>query len=472
MIPVATFSDLTVAVMGLGRSGLAAARALTAGGARVLAWDDDPATRAAAEKGGVPVNDLTTGDFAEIAVLVLSPGIPDRYPTPHPIAARARRAGCEIVCDIDLLGRSAPEARFLGITGTNGKSTVTALVGHIFAAAGLGAATGGNLGIPVLALEPLDATGWYVLEMSSYQLERTRSIAFEIAVLLNISPDHLDRHGGMDGYIAAKRAIFRHQAAGATAVVGVDDEDSRAIHDALVAAGSARVVPISAERAVAGGVYVLDGDLHDDSAGDDQVVASLDGIATLPGHHNWQNIAAAYAAARAAGLAPQTIAAALAGYPGLPHRQARVAEIDGVVYVDDSKATNVAAAARALACYDRILWIAGGRAKSEDLSALAPWFAHIAHAFLIGEAADGFARALDGHVPWTKSETLARAVAQADALAHEAEAGAVVLLSPACASFDQFSDFEARGRAFATLVASLPRRQDATARATGGRGAR
>lgn len=472
MIPITIFADLPVAVMGLGRSGLATARALAAGGARVLAWDDDPATRAAAETDGVPISDLGASNFAEIAVLVLSPGIPDRYPAPHPIAARARRAGCEIICDIELLGRAAPEAHFLGVTGTNGKSTVTALIGHIFATAGLGAATGGNLGIPVLALDPPGATGWYVLEMSSYQLERTRSIAFEIAVLLNISPDHLDRHGGMDGYIAAKRTIFRHQAAGGTAVVGVDDDDSRAIHDALAATGSARVVPISAERAVAGGVYVLDGDLHDASGGEDRIVASLDGIATLPGRHNGQNAAAAYAAARAAGLAPQIIAAALAGYPGLPHRQARVAETDGIVYVDDSKATNITAAARALACYDRILWIAGGQAKSEDLSELAPWFARIAHAFLIGEAADGFARALDGHVPWTKCETLARAVTQADALAHTTEAGAVVLLSPACASFDQFSDFEARGRAFATLVAGLPHHQDTAARAAGESGTR
>ncbi len=452
MIPVRDFSGHPVAVMGLGRSGLAAARALAAGGAEVRAWDDNAATRSAAEGAGIAVADLRQCDWSDMAALVLSPGIPHSFPAPHPVARLAKEAGCDIICDVDLLGRAAPAAHYVGITGTNGKSTVTALIGHIFDAAGLSAQTGGNLGRPVLEFEPASTDGWYVLEMSSYQLERTFSIAFEIAVLINISADHLDRHGGMDGYVAAKTNIFRGQRDRHTAVVGVDDERSKAIAEMLAAAGDRRVVPVSGERRVEGGVYVTDGTLTDET-GPQPVTVSIGAIPTLPGRHNWQNAAAAWAACRAAGLAPTDIERAMTSYPGLPHRQQVVAVVDGMAWINDSKATNAEATAKALDCYADVYWIAGGEAKAGGIDALAPWFGRMRHAFLIGAAAADFADTLDGQVAHTVSADLATAVGQAWTMVHEnAPAGAVVLFSPACASFDQFRDFEERGRTFMKLV--------------------
>lgn len=468
MIAVTDFRDRRVAVMGLGRSGLAAARALMAGGAEVRAWDNDDARREAAAIEGVPVVDLTACDWSDMAALVLSPGIPHSFPAPHPVAVRALEAGCDIICDVDLLGRAAPRARFIGVTGTNGKSTVTALLGHILASAGVRARIGGNIGVPVLELDPPGPAGWYVLEMSSYQLERTFSIRFDIAILLNITPDHLDRHGGMAGYVAAKKRIFAGQGASDVAIVGVDDDDSRAIFDALHASGRRRVVPISAERELPDGVSTSDaGTLRDASGDGDDITVNIGGIPTLPGRHNRQNAAAAWAAARAAGLAPDEILKGIASYPGLPHRQQIVAVIDGVTYVNDSKATNAEAAAKALASYDAVYWIAGGRPKEGGIASLAPWFARIRHAFLIGEAAEGFARTLEGRVPYTISRTLASAVRDARDLAAGGEDSSVVLLSPACASFDQFDDYEARGRAFAELVADLPGRREGAASSAG-----
>lgn len=458
MIALKDFADRSVAVMGLGRSGMAAARALAAGGARVFAWDDDPGARAVAEAEGLALTDLAGAAWPDMTLLVLSPGIPHEHPSPNPVAARARAAGCDIVCDVDLLGRAVPKARYVGITGTNGKSTVTAMIGHVFQSAGLAVQVGGNLGLPVCEMEPLGADGWYVLEMSSYQLERTFSITFEIAILVNISADHLDRHGGMDGYVAAKTAIFDGQTAQHTAVVGVDDERSRAVAERLSAAGDRRVVPISAAREVAGGVFVLDGILYDDTDGQ-RAPHALTGIPTLPGRHNWQNAAAAWAACRAAGLAPADILAGIRSYPGLPHRQEVVAVIDGVTWVNDSKATNAAAAACALASYDDVYWIAGGQAKSDGIAPLTPLFDRVRHAFLIGEAANDFADVLAGKVPFTPMGDLAMAVEAAARAAASGPAGAVVLLSPACASFDQFESFVARGRAFAEFVAALPGRR-------------
>lgn len=466
MITVQDFHGQAVAVMGLGRSGLAAARALAAGGAELRAWDDDPKRRDAAAADGLPLRELDRDDWSDVAVLVLSPGIPHEFPAPHPVATRARAAGCDIVCDVDLLGRAVPEARYLGVTGTNGKSTVTALLGHILETAGAEVAAGGNIGLPALELARLGAQGWYVLEMSSYQLERTFSITFEVAVLLNITADHLERHGGLAGYVAAKRLIFRGQAPRHTAVVGVDDDQSRAVYEALAAEGGRRLVPISGERATAGGVYVLDGVLIDARRGEARAVAEIGRIPTLPGRHNGQNAAAAYAAARAAGVGAETIARALESYPGLPHRQQLVAVVDGITYVNDSKATNVAAAARALACYDAVYWIAGGRTKAGGIEGLEPWLGRVVHAFLIGEAADDLAAALAGRAPCTRSGDLATAVAQAHAMAAaDGRPGATVLLSPACASFDQFENFEARGARFAELVEALPGRRSSGAEA-------
>jgi len=456
MIPLPQFSGGKVAVLGLGRSGLAAARALAAGGAEVRAWDDDPARRAVADRAGLRLADPAGLDWGTTALLVLSPGIPHRFPAPHPAADAARTAGKEIVCDIELLARARPAARFVGITGTNGKSTTTALIGHILARAGRKVAVGGNIGTPALDLPSLSGDGVYALELSSYQLELMTTPIYDCAVILNISPDHLDRHGGLAGYVAAKARLLDLQRTPATLVIGIDDPHCRALRDRARRDGGARLVPISAVEAAPGGVYALDGRLIDDIDGTARPVFDLAEAPALPGAHNGQNAAAAYAVARGLDIDPETIAAALRDFPGLPHRQETVATAEGVAYVNDSKATNLTAAARALASYDAVYWIAGGRAKGEDPADLAPYFDRIRHAFLIGEAAPDFARALAGHVPATHCGDLATALDRAHGLARkEGRPGAVVLLSPGCASFDQWPDFEARGNAFRAAVRTL-----------------
>jgi UDP-N-acetylmuramoylalanine--D-glutamate ligase len=451
------FSGLPVAVLGLGRSGLAAAQALQKSGAEVWAWDDNEDRRAAAAADGIPLVDLMRCNWQELTSLVISPGIPHLHPEPHPVAALARQHNCEIIGDIELLARAMRNVSYIGVTGTNGKSTTTALIGHVLESAGRETQVGGNLGPPALLFQPLDQGGFYVLEMSSFQLELTLSITFDVAVLLNISRDHLERHGGLEGYVDAKRLIFHRQTAPRTAVVGVDDEICQRLCRKLSEAGEQIVVPVSGLGRARGGVFARDGVLYDDTEGREDPVIDLRELPSLPGSHNWQNAAAAYAAGKAAGVEPPVIAACLRSYPGLPHRQELLAIIDGVGYVNDSKATNADAAAKALACYDPIYWIAGGRAKAGDLSALEALFPRIVHAFLIGEAETDFAKALDGRVPTTCCDDLATALAAArqQALA-DGRGGAVVLLSPAAASFDQYADFEARGEAFRDLVAALP----------------
>ena len=457
MIDLSFFGGLPVAVLGLGKSGLSAARALRESGAEVWAWDDNADRRAAAAAEGVPLVDLTGCDWQELTSLVISPGIPHSHPAPHPVAALAREHRCEIIGDIELLARSQRDASYLGVTGTNGKSTTTALIGHILETSGREAQVGGNLGTPALDLEPLDSSGIYVLEMSSYQLELTLSVTFDVAVLLNVTPDHLERHGGLKGYVAAKRLIFHRQTRPRTAVIGVDDETCRGICGQLAQAGEQIVIPVSGSGPAPGGAYVDGGVLTDDTEGGKAPVLDLREVPSLPGRHNWQNAAAAYAACKTLGVQPPVIAACLSSFPGLPHRQELVAVVDGVSYVNDSKATNADAAAKALACYDDVYWIAGGRPKETGLAGLEPLFPRIVRAFLIGEAEDAFATALDGRVDFARCGDLVRATGLAQAAAKaEKRPGAVVLLSPAAASFDQFSDFEERGERFRTLVAALP----------------
>ncbi len=451
-----------VAVLGLARSGLAAAEALAASGAEVWAWDDDAAKRARAEARGISCRDLAEVDFGRVLFLVMSPGIPHTHPTPHPAAARAKQAGVLLTSDIELLGRACPDALYVGITGTNGKSTTTTLVGHMLSVAGRQVQIGGNLGVPALTLDPLGEGGIYVLEMSSYQLELVPTLVFDVAVLLNITPDHLDRHGGIEGYVAAKRRIFQGQDSDDTAVVALDDAESEAIYDDLVATGRQQVVPISVSRSVMGGVFVEDGLLTDDTGGWGSPILDLRLTPALPGPHNWQNAAAAYAVGHAFEIGDRTIAKALLTYPGLAHRQERIAVIDGITYINDSKATNADAAAKALACYESIYWIVGGKPKEGGIVSLAPHFKDVRHAFLIGEAADSFASTLEGRVAYTHSGDLKSAVAAATARARADGLGnAIVLLSPACASFDQFADFEARGEAFRALVGSIERERAA-----------
>ena len=457
MIAVSHFADQTVAVVGLGKSGLATAKALTLGGAHVWAWDDGEKARSQAAECGIVIRRPDETAMQGTAAVVLSPGIPLTHPVPHPVVALARQAGCPILGDIELLSRSQHDASFIGITGTNGKSTTTALLGHVLAAAGRNVETGGNLGMPALGLNPLGGNGIYALELSSYQLDLLEDAVFDIAVLINITPDHLDRHGGMDGYVAAKRRIFEGGDGGSVAVVGMDDPHSAAMIQELRRDSVRRVVPVSGGVSAAGGVYVIDGVLFDALDGAAREIADLTAIATLPGRHNWQNAAAAYAAARAAGLADEEIVAGMASYPGLAHRMERIAVIDGILYVNDSKATNGDAAARALSCYDNIYWIAGGLAKEGGLTDVEPFFGRVRRAFLIGDAMEAFAATLEGKVPAVRSETLSAAVVQARAaIQQDGTEGAVVLLSPACASFDQFANFEARGEAFRGLVENLP----------------
>jgi len=447
-----------VAVLGLGRTGFAAARALLAAGARVAAWDDGEATRDKAAAAGIPLAPPSSADWQRVSSLVLSPGIPHSFPRPHAAVVAARRQGIPVIGDIELFALAVAGTPTIGVTGTNGKSTTTALIGHIFSQAGRDVGIGGNLGRAVLDLDPLGDGGVYVIELSSFQLELIVSAAYDVAVLINISPDHLDRHGDMAGYVAAKTRIFANQAPRMAAVVGVDDAESRRLYRDLSRRGGRRLIPISARRAVAGGCYVKGGLLHDDLTGKARPVADLRRAPALPGVHNHQNAAAAYAASRAAGLRPEVIVRGLYSYPGLPHRQERVATIDGVLYVNDSKATNPDAALRALACYRDIYWIAGGRAKDAALRLSAGIARRVRRAFLIGEAAAAFAETLGPAVPVVRAGTLAAAVAAARAAAlAEGRPSPVVLLSPACASYDQFRDFEQRGDSFRDLVAALSR---------------
>ena len=444
------FAGRRYAVVGLGRNGLPAATRLLALGASVTVWDDSEAARAAARADGLEV---AMPEMARLDALVLSPGIPHILPRPHPLAAAAIAAGVPILSDAELLFQAVGgRARFAGITGTNGKSTTTALVAHLLTQAGIANAAGGNLGAASLSLSVPDG-GVYVLEMSSYMLERLATLRFDVAAMLNLSPDHLDRHGDMAGYAAAKRAVFARQRDTDLAVIGIDDADSRAML-AWRRSHPGRVLSVSGSAAAdvwADGPVLRDGD---------SPIADLRDAAALPGAHNAQNAATACALALGLGAARAGLARGLASYPGLPHRQTLVATLDGVRYIDDSKATNADAAARALGCYNRLVWIAGGIAKAGGIEPLAPFFPRIAKALLIGRDAAPFAATLARHhVAHEVVETLERAVPAADAAARALDVP-VVLLSPACASFDQFSGFEARGARFAALV-QAQRRQEA-----------
>ena len=429
--PSDIFTGEKFAVVGLGKNGLPAANALRAMGAKIVAWDDNAASRSAAAD--LDVRDPADGPF-DFDALVLSPGIPHRLPKPHPAAQRAIEAGVPILSDTELLFQAVraagSRARFAGITGTNGKSTTTALLAHILESAGLTVAAGANLGPAALSLPLLPHDGVYVLEMSSYMLERLATLRFNAAAMLNLSADHIDRHGDMAGYALAKRAIFDRQQAEDLAVLGVDDAGSRAMANWLEAR------PACAVRVSGSTLPLADG-------------------AALPGAHNRQNANAATALARFFGVTDDLIAAALLSYPGLPHRQQRIVSIDGVSFVNDSKATNADATERALVCYDWLVWIAGGMAKEGGIEPLVPLFPRIARALLIGRDAEQFAATLSRHnVPLDMVGTLEAAVPAAFAAA-KATDSPVVLLSPACASWDQFTGYDQRGDRFAELARGL-----------------
>lgn len=447
MILVPFLADKNVMVMGLGKSGTATIRALAASGARVSAWDDSENARNSALAQGIVLSDPAELDVSKLDMLVWSPGIPHTFPTPHPLATAARAAGIDLVCDVELLARALPDARFVVISGTNGKSTTTTLCAHILKSAGLPVAAGGNLGTAALDLPDLGTDGIYVLELSSYQLELTHGLRARAGVLLNITPDHLGRHGGMHGYVAAKRRLYDLIAADGMAVIGLDDAPTRSIADWLLGAGR-RHVAISIKQVLDHGVSAPQGVLLEDGL----EIFDLTAVQTLPGRHNWQNACAAFALARALGVEATTIAAGIASYPGLAHRQEWVGTVGGVRYVNDSKATNAEASEVALVCYDRVHWIIGGQAKEGGIASLEKHFHRIKHAYLIGDAAQAFAATLDGKVAFTQCGTLENAVQAAHA---QALSGEVVLLSPACASWDQFKSFEHRGDVFRALVGGL-----------------
>jgi UDP-N-acetylmuramoylalanine--D-glutamate ligase len=456
MFPARRFSGKKVALFGLARSGEACAAALTAGGAAVSAWDDSPAALTKARAAGLPVGDLREADFATFDCLVLSPGVPFTHPEPHWAVKAAHKAGIEIIGDTEVFLREieGTGSRVVAITGTNGKSTTTALIGHILKAAGIDAHVGGNIGTAVFLLPPPARGRVYVLELSSYQIDLSPGLAPDVGIIMNLTPDHLDRHGTMENYAAVKARMIARQGPEDTAIVFIDDSWCRAIAEGR--SSRARLVPMSVERPLEEGVSGVDGILTLRREGKTLARIDMGGARALRGKHNWQNAAAALAATHALGLDPDAIAEGLRSFPGLAHRMEQVGRLGRVVFVNDSKATNADAAARALASFPVIYWIAGGRPKTGGIVDLAPYFPRIRRAYLIGEAAAEFALTLDGQVPHESCGTLDRAVAAAarDAARDEAEEP-VVLLSPACASFDQYPNFEVRGEAFCAAVRQI-----------------
>ncbi len=473
MIAVRQFGAKAVAVLGLGRSGLATVRALRAGGAVPVCWDDNESARSVAEKEGFAVASLHEGEVwqkHDFAALVLSPGIAHLYPTPHPVVGQAWAHGVPVDNDVglffaeidDLTNAMVEDGRFFEagppeivcITGSNGKSTTTALVAHILEQAGRRVQMGGNIGRGVLDLDMPEAGDVIVLELSSYQIELARYLSPSVAVFLNFSPDHYDRHGGRGGYFAAKRRLFDVGMPGRS-IIGVDEEEGRFLAGSV----GGGVTVISAQRALETwperAVYVCAEGICETVGGTPTHKVAQPVAPALPGVHNQQNLCAAYAVCRELELSPDVIMAGAASFPGLPHRMEAVAQLGEIRFVNDSKATNVDAAARALSTFDNIYWIAGGQAKEGGLDGLLPHMGNVRQAYLIGESAPLFARLLEGRCALVQSGTLERAVAQALADARQGGGPAVVLLAPACASFDQFRSFEARGAQFRALVQAL-----------------
>jgi UDP-N-acetylmuramoylalanine--D-glutamate ligase len=461
MIPVKGFEGKRVAIFGLGRSGLSAARALKAGGAEPVLWDDKPSNLLPATKAGFTVENLKNADWSEFAALVLSPGVPLTHPEPHWTVPLAKAAGVPVMGDIELFARTLAvlpahkRPRTVAITGTNGKSTTTALIGHILKAAGRDVHVGGNIGIGILDLPDMHAGSIYVIETSSYQLDLTMSFSPDVAVLMNITPDHLDRHGGMEGYIKAKKRIFMAQSSKQTAVIGADDDYTAALISDMRVNSPVKLISISSRRTLGQGVYALNGVLYDGTGVRARQVIDLKEVRTLTGRHNWQNAAAAYSACKALGLEMEEIVAGMRTFPGLAHRMQEIGRIGKVRFINDSKATNADAARQAMSSFDTFLWIAGGVAKAGGIDELRDLFGRVKHAYLIGEAAELFEVTIGKSAPCTQSRLLFTAVAQAYAEAEKSGREEIVLFSPACASFDQFTDFEARGDAFRDAVAEI-----------------
>ncbi len=487
MIPVTTFAGKTVAVFGLGGSGIATAHALVAGGATIAAWDDGEPGRAAAEKAGIPLVDLNTADWTKFAALVLAPGVPLTHPEPHWSVRKAIAAKIEIIGDIELFCRErnahCPDAAFIAITGTNGKSTTTSLVAHILRNAGRDAQMGGNIGVPILALEPPAKDRIYVIEMSSFQIDLTPSLNPTVGVLLNITPDHIDRHGTFKAYGDVKRILVE---CADYAVIGASPYCD-------VIAQNLATPNMRISDPTRDGIYASEGKVWETQSGLLSLVADLRGVGALRGAHNGENTAAAYAVLKKFGLSLDEIQSGMRTYPGLAHRLEEIGRIGDVAFINDSKATNADSTEKALLSFpDGVYWILGGKPKEGGIEPLVPLFPAVMKAYLIGAASDAFAKTLEGLVPYERCVTLDAAVAAAarDAAAYRNRTGAtptpnpspqgggespnfslppvgragvgvgqcqpVVLLSPACASYDQFKSFEHRGDTFRTLVTALP----------------
>ena len=467
MTPVETMRGERVALFGLGGSGLSTAQALVAGGAEIAAWDDSATARERAAAAGIALVDLAQADWRSLKLFVLAPGVPLTHPAPHWTVNLADAAGVPVVGDIELFARErgarAPNAPFVAITGTNGKSTTTALIAHVLEEAGRDVAMGGNIGVPVLDLPPPAAGRTHVVECSSYQIDLAPSLAPSVGLLINITPDHLDRHGDLARYAAVKERLVAHSD---VALVGVDDEPCREIYARMRArAGAPRVIAVSGRDDPLADFWVSEHRVM--ARGEAAPAADLTPARALRGAHNGQNAAFAYAAARTLGVEREGIARAFATFPGLAHRMEEVGRLGAVLFINDSKATNADAAEKALMSFRDIHWILGGRPKTGGVEPLRPLFPRVAKAYLIGEAADEFALTLAGAVPFVRSGTLTAAIeAAAEDAARSPAKEPAVLLSPACASFDQFANFEARGDAFRAFVAEwLARRAAAGARA-------
>jgi UDP-N-acetylmuramoylalanine--D-glutamate ligase len=459
MIPVTSFAGQSVAVFGLGGSGLASCHALKAGGAEVIACDDSLDRMVEAAQAGFISADLRNLPWSNFAALVLTPGVPLTHPAPHWTVLKAQEAGVEVIGDVELFCRErachAPRAPFVAITGTNGKSTTTALIAHLLREAGWDAQMGGNIGTAILSLEPPKDDRVHVIEMSSYQIDLTPSLAPTVGILLNVTEDHIDRHGTIEHYAAVKERLVAGVQDGGTAIIGVDDEFGRAAADRIERAGK-RVVRMSVQGPLASGITADLDTIRRVDGGTSTEVAKLGGIGSLRGLHNAQNAAAAAAAVLALGVSPEVLQRGLRSFPGLAHRMEQVGRQGATLFVNDSKATNADAAAKALSSFGDIFWIAGGKPKTGGIESLAEYFPRIRKAYLIGQAAQEFATTLEGRVAYEISETLENAVPSA---ARDAAASGlpepVVLLSPACASFDQFRNFELRGTRFGELVTAL-----------------
>jgi UDP-N-acetylmuramoylalanine--D-glutamate ligase len=463
MIAARSFEHADVGVFGLARSGMASVRALKAGGAKVFAWDDKEETRRIAAVEGATIAPWAQWPWEKLKAVVLSPGVPLTHPVPHDIVLKAKSVGVAVIGDMELFAHEIGadslvpgRAPVIAITGTNGKSTTTALIGHILAACGFDVQVGGNIGKAVLELEPPGAKTIYVLEMSSYQIELAPGLVPDVAVLTNITPDHLDRHGTLENYAAIKARLVQQTSKAGQIVIGVDDPYTSSIFTRHASSGGPAAIPVSVGKVLGRGVFVVDGALYDAQGQRATKVMDLAAAAHLAGAHNHQNAALAFAATKPYARDSRIVAEAIASFPGLAHRMEDVGRIGKVRLVNDSKATNADAAARALVCFPDIFWIAGGVAKEGGIESLAPFFPRIRKAYLIGDAAPAFAATLEGRVQFELSRTIDAAVQSAARDAQIASAAApVVLLSPACASFDQFKDFEERGDVFRDLVGKL-----------------